>query len=517
MKLNVEKVIERAGKGFNERDNNRQMLEDMDEVYNPYRNVFTSSKGDKAHNKPTIQYDSAPMNSANNFVNTMQANFTPPFTRWAKLTAGPGVPEKSRKKYNKALEAVTDKIFTYLNASNFATASAEMYWEWGKGTGALWLFEGDQERPLNFMATPISQMGLVEGRFGEVDFRCRRHNIKARHLTVTWPNDKVALNGELKGLMQDKPDEEVEVLEACYYDYKDLVWRYVVIHEKSKHQLLEKTFAEEICFTPRWLKIPGFATGVGPFLMAMADAKTLMKMKEYMLRMAALNIFGVYTVANNGGFNPNAAAIAPGKFIPVQRNAGPNGPTIAALPRAGSFDVQEFMLNDLKESIRKTLLDNRLPQETPQPKTAFEIAERIKEFQVDIGSAYGRGMFEYIIPLFRRIVAILNRKGLLPELPKDFEIDNFFVQVNVVSPVANTQAMEDVRRFMQNYEMVAQVSPQLALTAYEVEKLPQFLMEKTGSSADMLREDVEMETLQQAIIQQVSQMVAAQAQGQQAQ
>jgi hypothetical protein len=32
-------------------------------------------------------------------------------------------------------------------------------------------------------------------------------------------------------------------------------------------------------------------------------------MKEYMLRNAALSIFGVYTVASNGGFNPNMAKI----------------------------------------------------------------------------------------------------------------------------------------------------------------------------------------------------------------
>ena len=163
--LSVDKLVARAEKGFTERDQNRTLFEDSYEYMLPYRNTFSQKSG--THNKPTVQYDSTAMNAASNFVNTMQSNFTPVFTRWAELKAGPGVPEKQRKRYNKELEKLTDVVFTYLNASNFATASAEMYFEWGIGTGALWLHEGDQNQPLNFLATPMSEMGLVEGRFGK--------------------------------------------------------------------------------------------------------------------------------------------------------------------------------------------------------------------------------------------------------------------------------------------------------------------------------------------------------------
>ncbi|MGB0818091.1 MAG: portal protein [Candidatus Puniceispirillaceae bacterium] len=495
--LDIDKLVARAEKGFTERDINRQMFEDCYEYMLPYRNTFNKD-GDQSHNRPTVQYDSTAMHAAANFVNTMQGNFTPVFTRWAELKAGPGVPEKQRKRYNKDLEKLTDVIFTYLNASNFATASAEAFFEWGIGTAALWLHEGDQQQPLNFMATPMSEMGLVEGRFGTVDGRFRKYKVKARLIKATWPNDKVDLGSDLADLVRNNPDEDVELIEACYYDYDDFVWRYEVIYEKSKHRLLAKTFNEEICFTPRWLKIPGHAFGIGPFILAMADVKTLNKMKEYMLRNAALSVFGVYTVASNGGFNPNMAKIQPNAFIPVERNGGPSGPTIQALERTGSFDVQEFMIQDLQDSIRKTMLDTRLPDQQPTPATAFEIAERIKEFQQDIGSAYGRAMFEFVQPLFKRIIAILSRKGLI-ELPEGFEIDNFFVQVQVVSPIAQTQALEDVQKFMQTFQMTAGINPQLALMAYEVEKVPGWLTEKTGSPAALLR-DIPPEEIKQALL-----------------
>ena len=498
MKLDIDKLLARADKGFTERDLNRQLFEDCYEYMLPFRNTFVNRDGG-SHNKPTVQYDSTAMNGAANFVNTMQANFTPVFTRWAELKAGPGVPEKQRGKYNKELEKLTDVIFTYLNASNFATAAAEMYFDWGIGTGALWLHEGDQQQPLNFMATPMSEMGVVEGRFGTVDMRVRKYKIKARLIKPTWPNDKVKLDDSLTEMVKDKPDEDVELVEVCYYDYDDFVWRYEVIYAASKHRLLEKSFTEEICFTPRWLKVPGHALGIGPFVMAMADVKTLNKMKEYMLRNAALTVFGVYTVASNGGFNPNVAKIAPNAFIPVERNGGPNGPSIQPLERSGSFDIQEFLIRDLQDSIRKTMLDTKLPEQQPQPPTAFEVAQRIKEFQQDIGSAYGRAMFEFVQPLFRRIIAILSRKGLI-QLPEGFEIDNFFVQVQVVSPIAQTQAIEDVQKFMQAYQMTAGIHPMLALMAYEVEKVPQWLTEKTGAPSALLR-DIDTEELKQALLQ----------------
>ena len=495
--LSIEKLLTRADKAFSDRDQNRFLFEDAYEYLMPYRNTF-NNQGDTTHNKPTVQYDSVGMQASMNFVNTMQANFTPVFTRWAELKAGPGVEEKFRKKMNKELEKLTDTIFAYLDASNFSTAAAEMYFDWGIGTGALWLHEGDQNQPLNFIATPMSEMGIVEGRFGTIDGRFRKHRIKGRLIEATWPNDKVDLGSDLSARVADDPDGEIELTEACYFDYDEFIWRYEVIYEKAKHRLLEKSFTEEICFTPRWSKIPGFALGVGPFVMAMSDVKTLNKMKEYMLRNAALSVFGVYTVAAQSGFNPNTAIIEPNAFIPVERNGGPNGPSIQPLDRAGSFDVQEFMIQDLQESIRKTMLDTRLPEQQPQPATAFEIAERIKEFQQDIGSAYGRALFEFVQPLFKRIVSILLRKGLIT-LPDNFEIDNFFVQVQVVSPIAQTQAIEDIQKFMQAFTMTSQINPQLALMAYEIEQLPAWLTEKTGSPASLLR-DIDKEEIKQALL-----------------
>lgn len=512
MQLSIDKIKSRYKKAQAEMDFNRGMFEDAYDYLMPFRNIYNGTQD--SHNRPTKQYDSTAMIAANNFVNTMQKNFTPVFTRWAELKAGAGVPENQREQYNKSLSALTDIIFTYMNASNFSTASSEMYFDLGIGTGIMLILEGDEQRPINHVAVPLAQVAIEDGRFGEVGGLYRKSKVKPNLIKHKWR--KAKLNKDLEDLAKEEKQEEVELVEAFYYDYEDLVWYYEVIHFESEHKLLQETSKEAPFVAPRWMKIPGYATGIGVFLQAMADYKTLNKMKELTLQLAALNTFGAYTVAAGGGFNPNTAAVKPASFIPVERNGGPNGPTIAALPRTGDFQVQQFMVEDLKDQIRQVMLDNRLPPESGQARTAFEIAERIKELSTDIGSAYGRIMFEYVIPYFRRVISILDRKGLV-ELPKGFDIDNFFVQVQVVSPIAQQQAMEDVQRMTQAFQMTSGINPELALMSFEVEKVPSWLVEKMGVDAKLLRSEEGKQQLQQAVANMLAQQQAAQQQAAQPQ
>ncbi len=506
-RLKTEVLAERAKRSRSEIEANRSLLEDADEYTNPFsKSHLNSTSSTQSLTVATKSYDSTAMIAANNFVNTMVSKFTPPFMRWAELHVGPAVEEKYKTNTDKALEKITDIIFANLSASNFNTAAPEMYRELGKGTGVLFCLEGDALMPLNFLSAPILQMGFLEGKNGTIDFITRQRRIKNRLIKETWKKAKIS--SELAELIKDKPDEETEVYECFYYDYDLFIWHYEVLLMDKKEVVYHSTSKTCPVIIPRWTKIPGFAIGVGPVLMAMPDIKTLNKMKELSLRLAALSVFGVYTVINDGVFNPNTVKIKPGAFIAVQRNGGPEGRTIEPLPKTGDFQVQEFMLNDLKDQIRQIMLDNRLPQENGPVRSALEIAERVKTLSTDIGASYGRLIFEYVIPLFRRIIEILTKKGLLV-LPQGFDIDSFFVQVQVVSPIAQQQSVEDVQKFIQAYQMIAGIDPQLAQLAFMLEDIPQWLCEKLGSPASLLRDETEKEQLKEEIKAKVIEQLTA--------
>lgn len=502
-KESVERLIDRKNKAWQETDMNQSIFEDAYEYLMPFRNVF-SNQG-KAHNKNTKQYDSTGMIAAVNFVNTMQSRFTPVFQKWAELKAGPSIPENLKSEQNKRLGIINDKLNTYRNASNFYTSTAEMYFDLGIGTGVLFILEGDEERPINYVCAPLAHCGFEDGKFGEIGGLWRKHKLKGRLVGTQWKG--AVIPPALAQRIKDKPDETLEFSEGFYFDYADLVWHQCVIWEEGKETLYEDMFTEAPFVAPRWMKIPGFATGIGPFLMAMADYKTLNKMKELMLMLAALNVFGVYTVASGGTFNPNTAQIKPAAFIPVERN-GTQNPSIAALPRTGDFQVQEFMMTDLKEQIKKVMLDSGIPPEQDPVRTAYEIAERIKKMQLDIGAAFGRLIYEFALPLHKREIAILAKKGLI-EVSPDFRIDNFFVQVSVVSPIAQAQAAEDVQKLVQAYQLTAGISPEIAMLTFDIEKVGTWIADKLSVDPTLVNGEENKAQIKDAVTKLVAQLQMA--------
>jgi hypothetical protein len=507
MREKPEVLLKRASKARDEIDNNRGMFEDAYEYLMPWRNTFSPAKG--SHRKNTKQYDSTAMIAANNFVNTMLSNFTPPFQVWSMLKSGPDIPEDRRAANDSALQKIDQKIDAYRNNSNFYTAVAEGYFDLGIGTMVLFILKGTPERPFNYVAAPLSQVAIEDGKYGEVCGAYRTHKCKGRIVKALWPKAKLTEN--LMKAIEDEPEADIEFTECFYYDYEEFRWYQDVIYVAEKSVIFKDEFAEAPFVAPRWMKIPGFATGIGPFIMGMADYKTINKMKELMLMLAALNVFGVYTVASSGTFNPSTADIKPAAFIPVERN-GTQNPSIAPLPRAGDFQIQEYMLQDLKDQIKQVMLDNRLPDETAPVRTAYEIAQRVKKEQLSIGAAYGRLMYEFVIPLRKREIAIAKEMGLI-EVPADFQIDNFITGVQVVSPIAQAQATADVEKFMQSFQMTAGISPEIALLTYDVERAGKWLADKMNVDATLIRSDEDRAALQKAVAGMIAQaQMAAQQQ-----
>lgn len=510
-----QKLLKRSKDAQVEMDSNRGTFEDAYDYIMPFRNIY--SKNSKNHNTNTKQHDSTAMIAANNFVNTLSSKFTPMGTRWASLTAGPAVPEEQRDDVNMILQKINETVFSYINSSNFATASGEMYFDLGIGTGVMGIYEGDEEQPLNFVAMPLAHVALEDGKFGNVVAVFKYNRIKAKLIMGMWP--KAKLGEKMTEIIRDHPEKEIEITECFYWSDEEFVWYYDVIHCEESEAIFSSFSLEAPIVTPRWMKIPGFATGIGPFLMAMSDYKTLNKMKELSLKMAALNVFGVYTVANKGAINPNTIKIAPGSFIPVDRNGSQN-PSIAPLPRAGDYQIQEFMMTDLKDQTRQVMLDNRLPQESAAVRTAFEISQRLKELSSDIGAALPRLQREYIEALYKRVLEILKKKKLLPideEIERNLNIDNLFVSLQIVSPIAQQQQLEDIQKLTQAYELMASISPEQAQMSFDIAKLPKFFVEKTGASMELLRSDEEVQQLQQQQQQAQAAMMAAQAMPQQTQ
>jgi hypothetical protein len=370
--------------------------------------------------------------------------------------------------------------------------------------------EGDETQPVNFIATPISDFAIRDGRFGEVSEIYKDVTIRADLVATTYANNKLVIPQDLANKIKENPEQKIKITECLYKDYENFVWRYCVIYNSTREKIIEETYKEAICIVSRWSKISGNPYGYGPFLQAMPDIKMLNKFSELMLTSAELSAFGVYTVVNNGAVNLNTAVIAPGMFIPVERNGGSQGASIAPLPSTGNFQLQEFMIDKVEGQIKKLLLDTKLPEDRAQPRTALEISQRMREFQADIGTPAPRIYFEFVIPLFRRIIEVLTKKGLL-QLPDGFNLDNLYAKLQLVSPIAQTQAMADVKRTLENFEITRSLSPEVAMMSYKIEEIPRYLQDKVGGANELLRTDADKEELKQVVAQMMAAMQAQQA------
>jgi hypothetical protein len=90
--------------------------------------------------------------------------------------------------------------------------------------------------------------------------------------------------------------------------------------------------------------------------------------------------------------------------------------------------------------------------------TATEVVERASETTRLLGATYGRLQAELLTPLLTRAVAILRRRGEIPDLA----LDGRTVDLQYKSPLARTQARQDVRETLLWLEATAQMGPPAA-------------------------------------------------------
>jgi hypothetical protein len=212
------------------------------------------------------------------------------------------------------------------------------------------------------------------------------------------------------------------------------------------------------------MKVAGEIYGRGPVLTALPDIKTLNKVKELLLKNASLAITGVYTAADDGVLNPANVKITPGAIIPVARNGGPQGEALKPLPRAGDFNVSQLVINDLVQSIKRTLLDESLPPDNMSARSATEVVERMKELAQNLGSAFGRLINETMIPLVTKILEVMDDDGMI-DLP--LKVNGLEVKVAPVSPLAMAQNMDEINNIMQFMQIAQGLGPegQMAIKA----------------------------------------------------
>lgn len=492
MRNTPEQILKRYSKAASDALLFQQMYEDAYSLVVPDREMFTNKS--PGQDKAIGVYDSAGMRAGDGFVSRFISTVCPAYQRWAELRAGPMVDEDFADAMNESLELTNRQLFSTLHASNFNSAVGEFAYDVGVGTGVMLVLESDDLAvPFKFLTVSPNQIAIEDDAFGEVAAVFRKFNIKNRHIEAYYPD------GNFDGMdLKAEPDRESCIIECTYLDTDSGTWYYDAVLEQKKHKLVERKYMENPWIVLRWSKVPGEAFGRGPFVKALPDLKTMNKIREMSLRALQLATVGVFTGIHSDIINTENVILEPGAIIPVERNGGPNGPTIAPLQVGGNPQYQALETERLEMGIREMLMDNRLPPEAGAVRSATEIVERVKQLQMDVGAAYGRIMNEFVIKLIKRLIGIMERKGLI-KLPEGMKLDNLFMKVELMSPLARVQRMDDLQVVINALQMSLSIDPQLQTVPliYDMEKVQRFIATQSGVPASLIHSPDDTENLKQ--------------------
>jgi len=463
-KMSVEQILQRHKLAQNKKDDFRSLYEDAMEFALPQRNLYGGEYEGKVSGKKKMSrvFDSTAINSTQRFSNRLQSGIFPPQRKWCRLEPGTDIPRQRKSEAQRALDLYADKMFAVLKQSNFDIAMGEFLLDLSVGTAVMLVQPGDAVNPINFIPVPQYLVSFEEGVNGQVDNVYRKMRIKGESIQMQWKDANIPQ--DLQQRISEKPTEDIDLIEATVLDIAKGDFNYYVIHEKSKTEIVYRKLKSSPWVVSRYMKVAGEIYGRGPVLTALPDIKTLNKVKELLLKNASLAITGVYTAADDGVLNPANVKITPGAIIPVARNGGPQGEALKPLPRAGDFNVSQLVINDLVQSIKRTLLDESLPPDNMSARSATEVVERMKELAQNLGSAFGRLINETMIPLVTKILEVMDQNGMI-DLP--LRVNGLEVKVSPVSPLAMAQNMDEINNILQFMQIAQGMGPeaQLAIKA----------------------------------------------------
>ena len=414
---------------------------------------------------------------------SLLAQLTPPWARWFGLSSGPEADPEERAELARALDDAAAAMQTQFDRSNFAVEMHQCYMDLVTAGTACLLFEeappGDPSA-FRFTAVPLSQVVFEESVEGRLDTTFRRSELSLAQYQGRFP--KAVISDDLRTRTAGDPDYRISVIEAVIPEKGGYAYTAVTEPDSAAAAkasvIAEGRFAQSPFINFRWLKAPGENYGRSPVMKALPDIKTANKVVELVLKNASIAVTGIWQADDDGVLNPASIKLAPGTIIP--KAVGSAG--LTPLDSPGRFDISELVLRDMRDHIRRALLVDKLGQPDSPKMTATEVIERSAEMARVLGATYGRLQSELLTPLVDRAIAILGRRGVIPDLA----VDGRVVELEYKSPLARQQARQEAQNTILWLETVKSFGP-AASSAIDAENAVRWLGRTFGVPAELIR------------------------------
>lgn len=450
--MDIKQLKSRRERAAKEREQFQPLIDEAYDYAIPFRrSTRNTSKGEKRSDKI---FDQTATTAAFRFAGNLQKNLWPAGQQNFKLEPGPLVRDrKTRDELAQLLEDISGVVDAFFQDGEWDNAFVEMALDLAAGTGAILILKGDQDRPVRFIAVPLDEVILESGAYGDVAGIYWVRKWTLRQIREEWP--KANLGQKLEDEFKQNPEKEIDLRQDTVRDPKTKRW-HTYIWPDEGDRIIEDT-SSRTCpwITPRYFRVSGETMGRGVIQLAMPTIKTLNTASRIQLQAAAIAMLGIYTVVDDGVFNPDLSPLEPGMMWKVARNGGVLGPTVNRFPDP-RIDLSNLILGDMRSGIKETMMDQNLPPDNAGVRSAAEIIERVRNLATDHVGAFGRLVAEIVVPVVRRVIEIAYELQLIKF---DIPIDQLLTRVKITSPLGIARELERVQVIIQWLEMVMTAAP----------------------------------------------------------
>lgn len=462
---------------FDQMQTDRRMVDTFfDEVgdyVSPNRHIRHGER--RFNRKRTFVYDNTAQEAAKELSALIHGLLNPQSSLWINLVpSGAAAQDKESIEWSQQVELMLYGIFNSPNTGFYSTRQETLQDRVSFGTSCKLVLE-DTESIVKFSSIPPVEIYIAENSGGRVDRLVRRFDLTATTAADLWGAENLS-EKVLANLLSDKAD--TEKTEYLHYvgprsvrnirlsDKFNKPFASFYIDRKNKHIVAEGGFNEFPYQVSRWSKTSGEVFGDPPAGSFMDEIKMTSTMRKADIISKEKAGSPTIIVEDNSVIGP--LVTHPNSVIYKRRGSDP----ITTLP-TGDSRINEETIRQQRESIRQVFFLDRLVIPQLDRMTAFEVAERRRDSLQIMSPFIARDTEEDLAPTINRVLAIMNRRGLLPPLPVSLQEEG--MSVEYVSPLAISQKAGEVQSVQAWFALLsaaAQFDPN-AFSAVDFDELAQ--------------------------------------------
>jgi hypothetical protein len=472
------------------------------ELIDPDNALFTQKLGWQGQRRDQFQFDSTGQLALGRFASIMESVISPRTQQWHALAPSDDTLRKNRKVMAWCEEA-TRRLFRarYAPVAGFVSASSEHYRALGAyGNGCTYV-EDIPGRTLRYSSEFIGHLSVARDAWGLV-------NVVHREFVLTVAQAQQKFKTLPPRFARERPDREFTFIHCVRprkdrdpqrKDFRGMAFgSYYVCTDAPDAVIDEGGFRTMPYIYSMYETAPGETYGRGPASKVLPTLNTINEQQKTILRAGQLAVRPPLLLPDEdvlSNFSMRESALNYGAIDSMGQ------PRVLPLNTGANIPVGLELVQDARSVINDAFFVTLFQILVENPRmTATEALLRAQEKGELLGPPAGRQQTTYLGPLIERELDLLDKAGVLDDMPRELEEAGGFLEIEYTSPLDRFQRAQEGAGIMQTVEtlgLMAQYDPK-AMRVMNFERAARRMAEVAGAPADILNDEAEMAAMDEA-------------------